>query len=128
MNIPQRKILIVEDTSAITDRIIEMLKEAHQELQFCTASCYREGVSMLKQHDVDIALLDINLPDKSGIELLKYITPNFPHVAVIMISNSSSETYRNYCKNEGAFHFIDKSTEFETIPEVVDSVFFASIS
>lgn len=125
---PKKNILIVEDTHVISDMLVEMLKEKHPDYLCYTAYSYFEGQDILNHQDIEVALLDINLPDKSGIELLKYIKHFYPHITAIMISNSASETYRNYCKKEGAYQFIDKSNEFETIPGIVDSAFMASAS
>jgi DNA-binding NarL/FixJ family response regulator len=69
----------------------------------------------------DMVLLDIHLPDKSGIELLEQIVSNYPQIKVIMVSNKASQYYRELCLGLGAHHFIDKSKEFEMIPSIIET-------
>jgi DNA-binding NarL/FixJ family response regulator len=69
----------------------------------------------------DMVLLDIHLPDKSGIEILEHIVKNYPHIKVIMVTNKASQYYRGLCMNMGAHYFIDKSKEFEMIPSIIET-------
>lgn len=87
-----------------------------------TASNYREAVAVLKETTIDVALLDIHLGGKNGIELLKYITSNYPSVKVVMLTNAGNEKYRELCNKEGATYFIDKSKEFEMVPEILAGI------
>ena len=87
-----------------------------------TARDYNTALDVLKKDEVDIVLLDIQLPGKNGIDLLKYIVYNFPGTKVIVLSNLVSDYYQKLCKAEGAFYFIDKSKDFDKIPEVILSV------
>jgi DNA-binding NarL/FixJ family response regulator len=77
---------------------------------------------MLTESRPDIVLLDIHLPVKSGIELLQYIRINHPATIVIMLTNESGDYYRKICKKLGAAYFIDKSREFELIPDILASI------
>jgi DNA-binding NarL/FixJ family response regulator len=76
---------------------------------------------MLSQYKPHLALLDINLPGKSGIELLKYIKVNFPETIVIMVTNQNGDFYRNHSMQLGAHHYIDKSKDFEKLNGLVCS-------
>jgi DNA-binding NarL/FixJ family response regulator len=83
-----------------------------------------EGDTALKNIQtlqLDMVLLDIHLPDKSGIEILEYIVNNYPHIKVIMVTNKASQYYRGLCMDIGAHYFIDKSKEFEKIPSIIET-------
>ncbi len=113
--------MIVDDAYLIQQRVRAML-EGHELLtEIISAYTYVEALTILGTRPVSIALLDINLPDTNGIELLRYIKKNHPSIPVIMLSNQSGEFYRSRCKTLGASHFIDKSTEFESLLSVIDS-------
>lgn len=86
-----------------------------------SAGSYESAVSLLAEQTPDLVLLDINLGSRSGIDLLQYIRGHYPTVTVIMISNQSSPRHRAICRELGAAHFIDKSTEFGQIRSVVSS-------
>jgi response regulator of citrate/malate metabolism len=81
---------------------------------------YAEALKSIEENNPDMLLLDIHLPDKSGIDLLQFIVNNHPHIKVIMVSNKASQYYRELCMGIGANHFIDKSKEFEKIPEIIE--------
>jgi CheY-like chemotaxis protein len=86
------------------------------------AGDYPGALRILAESRPDIALLDIHLPGKSGIDLLQYIKVNYPTIIVIMLSNQSGDYYRRICKNLGAAYFIDKSREFELVPDIISSI------
>ncbi|MBI3578130.1 MAG: response regulator transcription factor [Deltaproteobacteria bacterium] len=67
----------------------------------------------------DIVILDIELPGRSGIDLLKHIKQTFPSLIVIILTNASHPQYRKRCMELGANFFFDKSTEFRKVPEVL---------
>ena len=116
---PQKILLIVDDSPLIIERILIILKEACNVEKIFTATDYIEAVNILQKVKTDIILLDIHLPGKNGIELLKYIVLHYPKNRVIMLSNSISSYYRKLCMSIGAVCCIDKSTEFEMITEVI---------
>jgi DNA-binding NarL/FixJ family response regulator len=86
------------------------------------AGSYHEASLIMSSFHPDIVLLDINLPDINGIELLRYIKKKDPSIIVIMVTNQSGEFYRSRCKELGADFFVDKSTEFERLPEILSSL------
>ena len=122
MKTREQEILIVDDSALIIERLLAMLNGLRSVKDITTASNYREAVAMLTEINVDIAILDIHLSGKNGIELLKFIVKNYPHIKVVMLSNADNEKYRELCKKEGAMYFIDKSKEFELVPEILVSM------
>jgi len=83
---------------------------------------YKESVKMINEINADIVLLDLNLPDKSGIELLKEIKHNHPQIKVIVLTNHASDNYREICTYMGADYFFDKSSDFDKITETINSM------
>jgi DNA-binding NarL/FixJ family response regulator len=68
-------------------------------------------------------LLDINLPDKSGIELLRKIKEDYKKTKVFMITNQANDYYKDMCKKLGADNFFDKSIDFNLIPDLISAEF-----
>ena len=116
---PRKVLLIVDNSSLIIERLINILSEVKTIKKVLTATNYAGAVNMLGENKTDIVLLDIQLPGKNGIELLKFIIKNYPDTKVVMLSNLVSEYYQKLCKKIGAIRFIDKSKDFDLIPEVV---------
>ena len=69
-------ILIVDDNMNFVDRMIGLLEEVEGVGEIIVASDFEEAMRILAGDDPDIVLLDINLPGKNGIELLKLIKKN----------------------------------------------------
>ena len=114
--------LIVDDSLIIIERFIEILNEMENIGMVLYASNYTEGLQLLEDLKPDIALLDINLPDKSGIDLLRIIHQRKLDIKVIMVTNQSTEHYKKVCSNLGAQYFFDKSNEFEQIPDIISTI------
>ena len=117
----KRTVLIVDDSILIMERMIPIMEEIDNISFVVHAGSYKEGLEVLSRLTPDMVLLDINLPDKSGIELLRLIRERHPKIAVLMISNNADPYYRNICKKLGAQHFLDKSTDIDRIPSVLSA-------
>jgi len=117
----KRTVLIVDDSILIIERMIPLLEEIENISFVIHAASYEEGLEVLSRLTPDMVLLDINLPDKSGIELLRVIRERHLEIAVLMISNNAGEYYRNICKKLGAQYFLDKSTDIDLIPSVLSN-------
>ncbi len=111
---------MVDDAILIIKRLAEMVSEVSCISTVIVANTYAEAVKLINDETPDIVLLDIHLPDKSGIELLEYIKQDFNHIKVIMVSNKVAQYYKDLCFTKGANHFIDKSKEFENIPSILE--------
>jgi DNA-binding NarL/FixJ family response regulator len=85
------------------------------------AEDYTSALRALAENPPDIVLLDINLPDRSGIVLLRHLKSTYPAIIVIMISNQADDYYRKICRQMGAAWFIDKSKEIEQLPAIISS-------
>jgi DNA-binding NarL/FixJ family response regulator len=107
-------VLVVDDSVMFRQRIICLLNDQnlHPVLQACN---YQEAVHWLLKTKINLALLDISIPGKSGIELLKLIKHTYPGTKVWMISNHAEEYYKQVCLSTGADYFFDKSLDFEEI-------------
>ena len=112
-------ILIVDDNMNFVDRMISLLEESGHMSDISVASNYDEARRLLNSEQPDVVLLDINLPGKNGIELLKQIRLSNQQCEVIMITNHADEYYRQQCKDLGAKHFLDKSNDFGMVPSLI---------
>jgi DNA-binding NarL/FixJ family response regulator len=117
----KKTVLIVDDSILIMERLLPIM-EAIENIAFVVhAATYQEGLEVLSRLTPDVVLLDINLPDKSGIELLRLIRERHLEIAVLMISNNADIYYRTVCKKLGASHFLDKSTDIDLLPAVLSA-------
>lgn len=68
------KILIVDDEEAIRELLSDLLTTRYKNIHIIEAENYDSAIDGLKKHSIDLLLLDLNMPGKSGIEVLKTIT------------------------------------------------------
>jgi DNA-binding NarL/FixJ family response regulator len=118
----KHSILIIDDSEFITTRVIELLSGVENVDQIHSAASYEEGVAAFNTIKPSLVLLDINLPDKNGIEFLRYLKASDQTPDVIMLTNQSDSYYRNLCRKLGAKEFIDKSKDFERLPEIISAL------
>ncbi len=115
------KVLIVDNAELVVQRVSEIISELDCVADVAVASTYEEATRKILLLQPDIVLLDIYLKEKSGLELLDYIKKNHPCIKAIMLTNQSSDNYKNLCEKIGSDHFIDKSSEFESITGIIES-------
>ncbi|MBC7722898.1 MAG: response regulator [Pedobacter sp.] len=122
VSLKKLKILLVDDSIPILNKMKEILCEVKciDTLDFATNAF--KAYQMIDAEPPHLVLLDINMPGKNGVELLKEIKQNHPNVKVMMVTNQSVDYYKPICAELGADYFIDKSTEFEMIPEIIENV------
>ncbi len=77
-------ILIVDDEKRLRDELGEYLGKRYQEVILCGNPL--EALKILDINNIDIMILDIRLPEMSGLEVLKKVKEQYPSIEVIMIS------------------------------------------
>lgn len=107
------KLLIVEDSALISSRLRVALADIMFLEKVVVADSYTDAVARFRQLLPEVAILDIQLPGGSGIELLRLIKEERPDTRVLMFSNHPY--YRDFCEKAGAEAFYDKSADFEAI-------------
>lgn len=115
-------VLIVDDHTYFVDRMTAILCEVENVHQIDRAHNYNEALQLLEQQKHNVVLLDISMPGRSGIELLQQIQQRSWDCKVIMLSNLSATYYIQECKRLGASYFLDKSSDFDLVPEIITSV------
>ena len=86
--------IVLADDHAVVRAGIRALLEAQPGLEVVgEASSGREAVEVVEQFDPDVALLDIRMPDMSGLEACREIRARCPEVEILILSMYSDETY-----------------------------------
>jgi DNA-binding NarL/FixJ family response regulator len=88
-----------------------VLDKLESDISILEASNYEEAVALLNDYpDIDLALLDLSMPDKDGFTLLSYCRKNFPLVPSVVLSASQEQRDLNRALDGGALGFIPKDT------------------
>ncbi len=118
-----QRILIVDDNMNFVDRIVRMLEEMGQQGVINIASNYDEARKIFFSEEHGVVLLDINLPGKNGIDLLRLFKESRKETVVIMITNHADAYYRQICLGLGATYVLDKSHDFIQLPGIIREQF-----
>ena len=81
-----------------------------------------EAIEKITSLVPDIVLLDINIPGMSGFNILIWLRGSYKHIKVIMLSNHAQQEYRDMAFSLGADYFLDKASEFEMLPAVLEEI------
>jgi DNA-binding NarL/FixJ family response regulator len=76
----------------------------------------------IRQTRCDVVILDIHMPGGNGIEVLREVKKMDPAPGVIMLTNYAYAAYRRKCAEAGADFFLDKSTEFDQLPQALEQM------
>ena len=120
------KVVVVDDVLIIREHITEILKETGLVGIVGWAEDARSAVEAIHESWPNVVILDIGIPGTlelhNGIAVLKWIKRTHPHIYVVMLTNMSVLAYREECLRAGAFSFLDKSREFDQLPEVIKAI------
>ena len=112
------RVFIVEDTPLIRVRIEEMIVETGAAVAGHAFSVQPAIDAILAQRP-DVVVLDIQLVDGSGFDVLRALRDQAPEIDVYLFSNHAAYPYRQIAERLGARGFFDKSTEFDRLRDVV---------
>ncbi len=107
------KLLIVDDCSAVYGRLLAMLGGVERLTALSVARSLHEAVEKSCRLCPDTAVLDVQLPDGSGLDAILAIKANCPAAQILVFSNRIE--YRDKARQAGADGFYDKSLEFEAL-------------
>jgi YesN/AraC family two-component response regulator len=118
------KIMIVDDEqdveSLFTQRFRRDLKSNNLEFHFAfSAEDALNYISTLNPIDIVLILSDINMPGKSGLDLLKEVKNKFPQLKVMMVTAYGDQQNYDKAFALGADDFITKPIDFETLREKI---------
>jgi len=117
------KVVIVDDSPLIVSRIRQQLSSMPAIEIAGIATNISSAIQVVECSQPDVVILDIYLkddaPSSSGITLLAMLRQSYEHLHIIMLTNLSDEPYHNKCLELGANFFLDKSSDFERIPELL---------
>lgn len=116
------KILIADDNSFIREGM-KIILSTYEEFQVVdTVNNGQEALDYCKNHDVDIALLDVRMPIMNGVEATKHISEQTKAKPVILTTFDDDEYILDAIKN-GAKGYLLKNTDPERIRDALNSVF-----
>lgn len=113
-----QRILIVDDESSLRTALFRVLDR--QGYQVITANCKREAEILAgTDQPLDLALVDLRLPDGDGIELMQKLRASHPNIQVIILTGHGSIEIAVRATQNGAYHFVTKPFNMEELLSVI---------
>lgn len=115
-------VYIVDDSATIRSRLAEILRRIAVVRVVGEAGAAPQAVVEILALRPDSVLLDLDLRGTSGMQVLQAVHGQAPEIAFVVLTNHAEPQYRRACERAGASYFLDKSTEFERVPEVIAEI------
>ncbi len=113
------KVLIADGSALIRNRLVDLLKDVKDIEVVGQARNAIETIAEVWKLKPDAVVIDIQMPAGNGIEVLQSIKKDKPSIHVIVLTSADAPVYREKCMALGAHSFLDKTTEFYRLSNVL---------
>jgi DNA-binding NarL/FixJ family response regulator len=121
------KIFITDDHYMIIEGIRSLLM-GDEAIEWTGHATNAEScLAFLQQQQPDVILMDINLPDKSGIDLCKEVKSLYPGIRIIALSSFNQQSFIQKMIDNGASGYVLKNATKEALKEAIESVMVGGI-
>jgi DNA-binding NarL/FixJ family response regulator len=116
------RVLIVDDHAILRRGLRDLLSDEFQGAAFGEASDAREALEQLRKKAWDVALLDITLPGKSGLDLLKELKAEWPKLPVLVLSGLPEDQFAVRALKAGAGGYMTKESAPEDLAKAIRKI------
>jgi DNA-binding NarL/FixJ family response regulator len=104
------RVLVVDDHAVVRRGVVQIVAEAPDMLCTGEAGTGREALQLVRENDYDVVVLDIRLPDGSGLDILKQLRALKPGLPVLMLSVYPEQQYATRALKAGAAGYLTKES------------------
>lgn len=115
-------VLIADDHAVVRAGLKQFLGEDRSITQIGEASTGKETLDMLRAGKWDLVILDIGMPDRSGLDVLRHIRAAYPGTKVLVISGYPERQYALNVLRAGAAGFLAKTSAADDLLKAVNAV------
>jgi len=116
------KILIVDDHPLVRRGMISLMQDHLKDAEFGEAESSREGFSAVMNGSWDLVIVDISMPGRSGLDLIKDIRLVKPHLPLIVVSAQAERDYAIRALKLGAAGYVSKQSASDVLVAAVRRV------
>jgi two-component system invasion response regulator UvrY len=104
------RVIIADDHAIVREGLKQILADTKDIVVAGAAENGLDAVKLARSGEADVLLLDISMPDRSGIEVLKQIRKEYPAIAVLMLSMHREDQYAIRSLKAGASGYLNKQS------------------
>ena len=116
------KILIVDDHEVVRDGVKQIFEKHPGAAAFGEAGTAQEALTLAREEEWDVAVLDLSLGGRNGLEVLKELRQIRPRLPVLILSMHSEEQYARRAFRAGAAGYVTKGSSRVELAQAVDKV------
>ncbi|MGH1465460.1 MAG: response regulator transcription factor [Cognatishimia sp.] len=115
-------VVIVDDHPMVAEGIQSILESFDDLEVLATLSNGREAIGFLKDNDVDVVLMDLNMPELSGLTATEIILESKPDTRILILTMHDSPEYISTALSHGARGYVLKDVPTDEIKTAIDTV------
>lgn len=116
------KVIIADDHAILRAGLKQILAETEDIVVIAEAQNANDAIKLGCQSEADVMLLDISMPDRSGIDALKYIKRENHHIAILMLSMHKEDQYAVRALKSGAAGYLCKQSASSELVNAIYTV------
>jgi DNA-binding NarL/FixJ family response regulator len=116
------KLFIIDDHNVVIEGILSLLQNSEEIIVVGTAQNATNCLGFLEKNEVDVILMDINLPDTSGLDLCKIVKQSYPEIKILALSTFNQISYINKMMANGASGYLLKNTTKDELLQAINAV------
>ena len=113
------RVAIVDDQAVVRAGLRQYLAEEMDVQVMGEAASGREAMDLVRQGGIDVLILDVNMPDQNGVDVLLGIKARAPELPVLILSGFPEAHYATALLKQGASGYLNKECEPEEILRAV---------
>ena len=116
------RVLIADDHAVVRAGYKQFLEVDPSVSEVGEASTGNETLDMLRRKEWDLLMMDIHMPDRSGLDILRHVKSGYPDVRVLIVSGLPEEQYARNVLRAGASGYLSKGSSSEEFIKAVRTV------
>jgi DNA-binding NarL/FixJ family response regulator len=116
------QLLVADDHAILRDGIVSLLQTEPEFQLACTAAGGYEVLELIGKHNIDVCLLDINMPGLDGIETAKLIRQRKPDIKIIMLTTYNDREIISELVHIGVSGYLLKNSDKAELVEAINKV------
>jgi CheY-like chemotaxis protein/cytidylate kinase len=118
---PSPRYLLVDDEKEFVQTLSDRLKT--RDVSSTIAYDGDEALSQIEKDEPDVMVLDLKMPGVNGMDVLRKVKKERPHVEVIILTGHGSETDKNLAMELGAFAYLEKPVDIEVLTKTMKEAY-----
>lgn len=111
MSLSKIRVALVDDHAIVRSGLRGFLEDQHDMAVVAEAASGREAIEVVRNHALDVLLMDISMPGQSGIDALAMIRAKAPDLGILILSGYPEEHYAVNLIRQGASGYLNKQCE-----------------